>query len=181
MPDSVLSEGAGGPASLAKSDRILQDLAQLSAREAVVDVEEAREKIVIFAYASDLYALPGRQVREILTVGEIWPVPGAPEFLPGLINIRGDIESVIDLRQLLGLAATAGRSSLVIVADTGAIRSGLLIDAMVDVVDVPVSAIEPPPSTLDDLRREFVVGVVSHEGRTIPLLNLDKAFARVLE
>jgi purine-binding chemotaxis protein CheW len=161
-----------------KSERILSEIKLLREREKVRDVDEPVEKIVIFSLSGGFYALPGRDVLEILPADEIYPVPGTPPCIPGLIKVRGDIESVLDLRSVLGLPAGGDRDGLVLLASSGSIRSGVLIDTVEDVADVARSAILPAPSTLGGDVREFVAGRLDFGGRNVVLLDLDKIFGR---
>ena len=82
-----------------KSDLILDELKRRQRTKEVVDVEEERVKVVIFRCGVNLFAFYGRDIREILPSCDISWVPSLPDYLSGLINVRGDIESVIDLRR----------------------------------------------------------------------------------
>ncbi len=87
-----------------KSDLILEELRKRKAQKAVVDVEEKKMKVVIFHLRGDLFAFPGENVKEILPLTGIYPVPGAPDFIPGVINNRGEIDSVVTINGFLGLS-----------------------------------------------------------------------------
>ena len=161
-----------------KSDQILSEIKLLREREKIRDVDEPMEKIVIFSLSGDLYGLPGREVLEILPAEEISPIPGTPACIPGLITVRGDIESVLDLRAVLGLPVGGERERLILLACGGAIRSGVLIDTVEDVADVPQSAILPAPATLGGDVRNYVAGQLVFGGRNVVLLDLGRIFAR---
>jgi purine-binding chemotaxis protein CheW len=137
-------------------------------------------KVVVFSLAGELYAFPGRDVLEILPVEGISPIPGTPECIPGLITVRGDIESVIDLRKTLELPARGDAPGQILLATGGAVRSGVLIDSVEDVVDVPRSAILPAPQNLDRSVREFVAGELEREGRNVTLLDPAGIFAQAV-
>jgi purine-binding chemotaxis protein CheW len=157
-----------------KSGRILDNPAQ------IVDVEEARIKIVIFTIADEYYAFYGENVREILPPAEISPVPGVPEFLAGLINVRGDVESVVDIRHFLRIAEPAPSQGFIVLAAKDGICSGILVDAVIDVADIPVREIIPPLSTLDTGIREFIVGVFDYGEKNVTLLDIGKIFAKIV-
>lgn len=163
---------------ITKSDRILSEIRLLREREKIQDVDEPVEKIVIFSLFGDLYALPGREVLEIFPAGEISPIPGMPACIPGLITVRGDIESVLDLRAVLGLPVDEERERLILLACGGSIRSGILIDTVEDVADVPRSAILPAPATLGGDVRDYVAGQLVFGGRNVVLLDLARIFGR---
>ena len=85
-----------------KSELILDGLKNRQRSREIVDVEQERVKMVIFRSDASRYAFYGSDVREILPACEISWVPGLPDYLPGLINVRGDIESVVNIGHFLG-------------------------------------------------------------------------------
>lgn len=163
-----------------KSARILSELKLLRESRTVADVDEPMVKVVVFSLAGELYAFPGANVLEILPAEGISPIPGTPECIPGLITVRGDIESVIDLRRVLELAGHADAGGQILLAVGGEVRSGVLIDGVEDVADIPVSSILPPPRNLDRQEREFVAGELERDGRSVTLLDPAGVFARAV-
>lgn len=162
-----------------KSDLILNELKRQQRVKEVVDVEEERVKIVIFTSGKNSYAFYGCNISEILPACEISWVPSLPEYLPGLINVRGDIESVIDISCFLGEERTDPEGGHIAMAVWGDFHSGVIIDSIEDVVDIPVSAIEPPLSTLDGTARDLVAGEIRYGGKTVTLLDIGKLAAKI--
>jgi len=162
-----------------KSDCILDELKRRQRTKEVVDVEEERVKVVIFACGVNLFAFYGRDIREILPSCDISWVPSLPDYLPGLINVRGDIESVIDLRHFLGEEKGDGSKRLIAMAVQGDFRSGVMIESIEDVVDIPLSTIHPPLATLNGAARDLVIGEIEYGGTTISLLDVGKLAALV--
>ncbi|TAN44751.1 MAG: chemotaxis protein CheW [Nitrospirae bacterium] len=160
-----------------KSDLILDELKKRRVREKVVDVEEKTVKIVVFTVLNAYYAFYGEDVKEVLIPPEIFYVPGSPEHILGVINVRGDIESVLNINGLLGLpdSGCTQRTRIVIVEKNG-VRSGIRIDSVEDVLDMPESAIKPPLCTLDKKAKEFVGGETAYNGRDVVLLNVGAVF-----
>lgn len=164
----------------ARSDRILDEIRKRKEKEQVVDVEEERKKLVIFTLSGDHYAFYGHAIKEILQLVEIFYVPGAPDHILGVVNIRGDIESVIAINSFLGLTAAAVTpNSRIAVAADEEMRSGILVDSIEDVVDVPVSAIRPPLATLGKSLKEFVAGETTFNGRDIALIDIGRIFKEI--
>lgn len=161
-----------------KSELILDELKLRQRSREIVDVEEERVKVVIFTCCGDRYAFYGGEVREFLPNCEISWVPGLPEYLPGLINVRGDIESVIDMAPFLGAGKKEGRTGLIAMAVRDDFRSGVMIDSIEDVVDVPVNDIKPPLATLNGAARELVLGELDYGGGLVTLLDLGKFGAK---
>ena len=163
-----------------KSERILSELKRRQRTKEVVDVDEERVKVVIFGCGSNLFAFYGRDIREILPAGEISWVPSLPDYIPGLINIRGDIESVIDIRHFLGEEKISNSSSLIAMAVQGDFHSGIMIDSIEDVVDIPQSTIHPPLATLNGAARDLVTGEIEYGGKTISLLDVGSLAALIV-
>lgn len=162
-----------------KSELILDELKKRQRTKEVVDVEEERVKVVIFMCGVNLYAFYGRDIREILPSCEISWVPSLPGYLPGLINVRGDIESVIDLRHFLGEEKVDHGKRLIAMAVSGDFHSGVMIESIEDVVDIPLSSIHPPLATLNGAARDLVVGEIEYGSETISLLDIGKLAALI--
>lgn len=157
-----------------KSELILNELKTRNRTKDIVDVEEERIKVVIFTCGKNRYAFYGADIREIIPKCDISWVPCLPEYLPGLINIRGDIEAVIDIRYFLGEEKTREGTSLIAMAVRGDFRSGVMIDTMEDVVDIPLSTIHPPLATLNGAPRDLAIGEIEYGGGTVTLLDVGK-------
>jgi purine-binding chemotaxis protein CheW len=144
----------------------------------IINVDEPAVKLVIFALGDDWFAFPGERIREILAQADIFFVPGCPPSLEGVINVRGDIESVIRPHELLHLPdAGVGRASAILLGHGGGMSSGIRVDRVVDVVDVPQSSIRPPPTTLPEHMRVLVLGVLRFQEQPVAVLDLDKMLA----
>lgn len=163
-----------------KSDLILNELKRRRAGEKIVEVEEETVKVVIFTLLGEYYAFYGEDVKEILHHSNIYYVPGSPDIILGIINIRGDIESVININRFLGLPESArSAKSRIAVASRGGMRSGILVDSVEDVQDVPVSSIKPAISTLSGAVADFVSGEMMRLEKNVTLLDIGKIFAKI--
>jgi purine-binding chemotaxis protein CheW len=123
-----------------------------------------------------LFGIPVARAQEVIQNHEITPVPLAPPIYLGLINLRGQIVPVVDLRRVLGLPEPprAGASTFVVLRT----REGpvsLLIDDVGDVLDVPEDGVEPPPETLPGRVRRLVRGIHKLDGRLLLLLEAEEA------
>jgi purine-binding chemotaxis protein CheW len=143
----------------------------------VVDVDEPMVKLVIVSLGDQWFAFHGERIKEILAECGAFFLPGCPPSLEGVINVRGDIESVIRLRPLLGLAEPpADGSSRILLAQAAAMRSGIRVDRVEEVLDVAESAIQPPPHTIPDHLRPLVLGLIEFRGHLVQLLCLERMF-----
>ncbi|MGR3219893.1 MAG: chemotaxis protein CheW [Candidatus Anammoxibacter sp.] len=163
-----------------KSDLILDEVKRRKSKGKIVDVEEEKVKLVIFTLIDDFYAFYGDGVKEILIAGKITYVPGSSDFIHGIINVRGDIESVLNIHKLIGLSdGEITSNSRIAIAEKDEIRSGILVDSVNDVVDLPKSSIKPPISTLSDSVKEFVIGETTYNKQNITILDIGKMFEKI--
>lgn len=134
------------------------------------------EKLVIFDLAGQRFAFPGQVIREILADSEVYFVAGCPPTLEGVINVRGDIESVLRLDVLLRLPPGQALGRTILIGEAGRMRSGIRVDRVVDVSDIPEASIQPPPAALPDALRPYVRGVLNFLGQPVAVLDLESLF-----
>jgi purine-binding chemotaxis protein CheW len=134
--------------------------------------------IVGFKVGRETYGVPIKSLHEIVRVPEITAVPDAPEYMEGVMNLRGKIVSVIDLRKRFGVAkiSSTRRNRILVVEHKGRL-SGLIVDAASEVLKIPVADVEPCSSLFQEGRLDCVTGLGKYQGRLIVLLDT----ARLLE
>lgn len=147
----------------------------------ILEVETAKVKLVIFVVGEALLAFPARVLVEILPLTTIHVVPGCPPALEGVINVRGDIASVVRLGDLLGMThIPSARRSAILLGQGTQVRSGLRVDRVVDVLDVTEESIQATPDSLPEPLRGLATGVFEHAGQVVILLDLDRVFQTLL-
>ena len=131
--------------------------------------------IVGFQVGRETYGVPITSLHEIVRVPEITAVPDAPDYMEGVINLRGKIVSVIDLRKRFGEAQKAlNRRNRILVVEHAGRLCGLIVDSASEVLKIPAAEIEPSPSTLQDGGLNCVTGLGKYKGRLIVLLDMSK-------
>lgn len=131
-------------------------------------------KIVTFRVDSRTFGIDVAAVREIKGWHPTTPLPHVPPHVRGVINLRGMILAVYDLRARIGLGVTAATPAhVILVVDVHERIAGLLVDAVSDIIDVPLSAIRPPPDVQTCDRMLSGVAIVGDE--VVSLLALDRA------
>jgi purine-binding chemotaxis protein CheW len=131
-----------------------------------------------FWLGNGLYGIEVERVREVLRQQAITSVPLAPPTVAGLINLRGQVVTTVDLRERLQLRTRNGESQPMLVVVLVAGESiALLVDRIGGVVDVSDDQFEPPPDTLTGTVRELVVGAYKVEGQLLLGLDVDTAVA----
>jgi purine-binding chemotaxis protein CheW len=132
-------------------------------------------KVVIFRLADEEFGAPIHQVHEILRLIEITRVPRAPRFIEGVINLRGKVIPVLDLRRRFDLPINAKvEQHRIMEVEVESQIIGVIVDAVTEVISLPVDDIEPPPPMIADIAGEYLTGVGKLPGRIIILLNFDK-------
>jgi purine-binding chemotaxis protein CheW len=129
--------------------------------------------IVGFQVGRETYGVPITSLHEIVRVPEITVVPDAPEYMEGVINLRGKIVAVLDLRKRLGEAQTApSRRNRILVAEHGGRLAGLIVDSASEVLKIPAANIEASPTEFVEGGLNCVTGLGKHQGRLIVLLDM---------
>ena len=143
------------------------------------EVREETTQLVVFKLGEEEFGVNILQVREIEKLDQgLTRVPKAPHFIEGVINLRGEIIPIVDLRKRFGLTLPAlGLDSRVIIVEIGDEPVGMLVDAVVEVLRVPLSAIESTPSITKGVNSYYLAGVAKIDERLIVLLNLERALS----
>lgn len=142
--------------------------------ESVADDGEFQE-FLFFRIADEKYAVNIMEIKEIIKPREVTEVPRTPEFVAGILSLRGVIIPVFDLVLRLGLTRTAcSKKERIVVVKRGEGFCGILVDEVVQVVKMTEANFEQPPAVLDGIDRDFVNGIGRHDSHMLILLNLDK-------
>ena len=130
---------------------------------------------VTFKLVGETYGINVMQVQEVLRYSEIAPVPGAPSYVLGIINLRGNVVTVIDTRHRFGLESgevTDNTRIVIIEADKHVV--GILVDSVAEVVYLRQSEIETAPNVGNDDSAKFIQGVCHKNNELLILIELDK-------
>lgn len=146
----------------------------------MIEADEVREPLVrwiTFQLGDEHYGVEVIHVREILRVGNIFPVPGSPDCVLGVTNIRGSVITIVDGRKRFRLPATTHTdASRIIVIEVGEEEAGILVDRVTDVVDLPVSGIDVTPKLNSRENSSYVAGVVNQDHGLIIMLDVNNLF-----
>jgi purine-binding chemotaxis protein CheW len=152
------------------------NMSQVSVAE--IQKEDGTDQVlqwVTFQLESETYGINVMQVREVLRYSEIAPVPGAPDYVIGIINLRGNVVTVIDTRSRFGLmqGEISDNTRIVIIeADKQVI--GILVDSVAEVVYLRSSEIDSTPSVGTEESSKFIQGVSNRDGELLILVDLNK-------
>jgi purine-binding chemotaxis protein CheW len=143
------------------------------------EVHEETRQLVIFKLGDEEFGVDILQVREIERLGQgITRVPKSPEFVEGVINLRGEIVPIVDLRKRFGLVLhSIGHESRIVIVEVANNQIGMMVDQVVEVLKVPISSIEMAPSITKGVDAYFLSGVAKIGERLIILLDLERALS----
>ncbi|MCW2277920.1 chemotaxis protein CheW [Heliophilum fasciatum] len=139
-------------------------------------------QLVAFSLADEEYGVDIHYVQEIVRLLTITRVPKAPGYVEGVVNLRGNVVPVIDLRKLFSLPMrdVTDRTRIIIVKIKD-ITVGIIVDGVSEVLTVPVNDIEPPPMANNNIDQEFISGVGKLGQRLLMLINLDKVILNLTQ
>ena len=134
-------------------------------------------QLVTFKLKNDEFGVDILRVQEINRMMNITKIPNAPTFTEGVINLRGKIIPIIDLRKKLGFVSRVyDKSTRIIVVELDGIVLGFVVDSVSEVLRIPRDIIEPPPSIIGNVESDFIEGVGKLQDRLLILLELKKIF-----
>lgn len=130
---------------------------------------------VTFRLDNETYGINVMQVQEVLRVTEIAPVPGAPDYVLGIINLRGNVVTVIDTRRRFGLPPKeADDASRIMIIEADKQVVGILVDSVAEVVELHKSEIESAPNVGNEETAKYILGVATREKDLLILVDLNK-------
>jgi purine-binding chemotaxis protein CheW len=143
----------------------------------MADVEKVTEELqmVVFALENSYYGVHILQVQEIIKMQEITKLPNTPDFIEGIVNLRGKIIPVMDLRKkfkLVGVVPDANWKILILKIEE--MQFGVMVDNISEVEKIPVSIIEPPPKIVSGIKGEYISGIAKTDKRLLILLDIAK-------
>jgi purine-binding chemotaxis protein CheW len=139
-------------------------------------------KFLTFLMANEKYGLEILKVREIIGMMNVTSVPTTPVFVRGVINLRGKVIPVVDLRLKFGIEAKEDtpRTCIIVVhlthADQG-VNMGVVVDEVSEVLDINQDQIEPPPSFGPNIRTDFILGMGKVEQKVVTMLDIDRVLS----
>ncbi|WP_006786137.1 chemotaxis protein CheW [Thiorhodospira sibirica] len=132
-------------------------------------------RYVSFRLEDETYAINVMGVQEVLRVAEIAPVPGAPDYVLGIINLRGNVVTVIDARRRMGLSdKEPDDASRIVIIEANHQEIGILVDSVAEVIELAASEIEPAPNVGNDESSRYIHGVASRDGELTIVVDLNR-------
>jgi purine-binding chemotaxis protein CheW len=139
-------------------------------------------QFLTFGLGDDIFAIDVIKAKEVLDFAEVTQVPQTPDYMLGVINLRGSVVPVIDMRRKFNMATTdRTRNTCIVVVevdvDGDTVTVGALVDSVREVIDLSPAQIEPPPRIGTKLNTEFIKGMGNLDDRFVIILDIDKVFS----
>lgn len=132
-------------------------------------------QLVTFSIGEEEFGVDILKVQEIIRTMEITKVPRAPEFVEGVINLRGKVIPIVDLRKRFGLETRDhDKHTRIIVIEINQMIVGFVVDSVSEVLRIPANTVEPPPPVVSGLESEYISGVGKLQDRLLILLDLNR-------
>lgn len=148
--------------------------------QAAVPEPEITSQLVLFTLSDETYGVDIQRVREIIRIPEITRIPKTPDFIEGVINLRGSVIPVVDLRKRFNMPAAdqarLAETGRIVVMDMRDWTIGMMVDGVSEVLRVQGGAVEPPSPYIVGADTRFIAGVVKDGDRLVVLLDLDAVF-----
>lgn len=141
--------------------------------------QTSEKHLVLFTIAGEKYAVDISSVYEIIRPQPVTRVPRSPFFVEGIINLRGKVVPVVDMRKRFGLAnAEQTKDSRIMVVDSNGESVGIIVDAVTEVLRIPADSIEPPSNIILSTASDYMLGIAKRDGDMIVLLDLNKVLSK---
>ncbi len=159
----------------------MADAAQDAKKSEIIGINEKQGELlrwVTFKLGQEIYGVNVMQVREVLRYTDIAPVPGAPSYVLGIINLRGNVVTVIDTRMRFGLpAAEITDSTRIMIIESDKHVIGILVDSVAEVADLNTADIDDTPNVGTEDSAKFISGVCNRKDDLLILIDLTKLFS----
>jgi purine-binding chemotaxis protein CheW len=135
-------------------------------------------KFLTFFLAGEEYGLEILKVQEIIGMMDITPVPRSPDYIRGVINLRGKVIPIVDLRLRFGMESAERTSeTCIIVVEANRVQTGIVVDQVSEVLNIPSDEIEDAPAFGSEVRTDYILGIGKADGRVKLLLDIDRVLA----
>lgn len=131
-------------------------------------------RLICFKLGEEVYGVDIMQIKEIIRCQKITHVPKAQSFIDGVINLRGMVIPIIDLRRRFALPPSAGRKSKIVIAQVENRIVGLVVDDVTDIITLPKDSLLPPPKMVKGADAQYLDGMADIQGALLFIINLDR-------
>lgn len=137
-----------------------------------------QERFLVFTLGKEIFAIPLLSVREVIGVPETTPIPQMPNYFVGVMNLRGSVVTILDLRLKFNIKPQPTKEEAVLVMEMGSYLLGGIVDSVKSVLSVDREKIMPPPQLEGSKTAQYVTGVIQVENQLVLVLDIIKALSQ---
>ena len=160
----------------------MTDLNNEGTVDAIDLLPEEEIRVCLFSIGDDTYAIPVELLAEIIIPQKVFPVPTTPSHVLGVINLRGNIVPIVDMRPALSLPQSSITNQIAIIR-LGTLNVGIVVDNVSEVAVVPKTCVQPVPTDFgshsNTARGRFITGIIQRETGVAALLNIERIFNEI--
>ena len=134
-------------------------------------------RYLCFSLGHEHFSIPLLQVKEVIGIPDFTQIPYTPAYFCGIINLRGKVISVIDMRKKLNIVSKGSEENSVIVCDLDSITIGALVDSVDNVINISKDKILPIPNMQTSIKNDYIEGLIEFKNQIIVLINLAKSLS----
>ncbi|WP_186646977.1 chemotaxis protein CheW [Fluviispira vulneris] len=140
-------------------------------------LSSGENRYLCFSLGNEHFSIPLLQVKEVIGIPEFTQIPYTPSYFCGIMNLRGKVISVIDMRKKLNIVSRGEEENSVIVCDLENITMGALVDSVDNVIKIEKDKILPKPNMQTSIKNDYIDGIIEHKNQIIVLINLAKSLS----
>jgi purine-binding chemotaxis protein CheW len=141
------------------------------------DAKAVAARYLSFSLGNEEYAIPLLSVREVIAMPEVTPIPYTPSYFLGIMNLRGQVISIMDLRSKLGIKAGAAAETSVIICDLNSLSIGVVVDSINCVLSPTEGEVSPKPELQSSKSSDFITGVYRKDKKLVLFLDVAKTLS----
>jgi purine-binding chemotaxis protein CheW len=143
-----------------------------------IDEKDDERRFLVFSLSEEEYAIPLLKVKEVIALNEITPVPYSLPYFKGIMNLRGNVISIIDLRQKFNMKQIEkSQETAIIILDVGDLSFGMIVDSVNSVLATRLNEIQPPPDVETQMKSNSITGITRREKKLILILDVDRTLS----
>ncbi|MBI4651401.1 chemotaxis protein CheW [Candidatus Desantisbacteria bacterium] len=158
---------------ISKKEKLLEEI-QKQRKDEKESTGEEKISLVISYLNKEWYGINIENVAEIIKLVNIVPLPQISDYILGIINLRGEILPVIDLRKLFEISISPfSKETRILIVKTDDVKIGLVVDGVTEVMEIPAAKIDTPLNTLDKIKVQYIYGEIKIDDRFLAIINLE--------
>ncbi len=170
---SQVENNSGEINKISKKEELLEEI-EKQKQDEKKSADEENVSLVILYLNNEWYGIKIENVAEIIKLVTIVPLPQVPEYILGVINLRGEILPVIDLRKLFSISISPfSKETRILIVKILNVKIGLVVDGVTEVLEIPISKLDLPLNTLDRIKSQYIYGEIKVDDRFLAVINLE--------